>query len=275
MAGDAQDWDARQSGALMKIAVAQMACTLGNVPANVEAIRAFCRRASETGADLIVFPEMADTGYSMGVIRKHASRWSEGAVPELQRMARTFSLAIVCGVSEREDNCIYNSQIVVDAAANIAAKYRKTHLFAPIEEDKCFAAGDRLVSLDFADFRVGLSICYDLRFPEVYRQLAVKENANVFIISAAWPFPRVEHFRALAVARAIENQSYVIAANRVGTDNGVTFCGSSMIIDPAGNLLAAASRDREELIDAEISLPALETVRSQMRVFDHRRADLY
>ncbi len=98
---------------------------------------------------------------------------------------------------------------------------------------------------------------------------------NVFINSSAWPFPRVEHLRLLALARAIENQSYLILANRVGTDDGVTFCGSSVIIDPYGVVLAAASADREELIQAEISEKVIASVRDRMAVFDHRREDLY
>jgi omega-amidase len=125
------------------------------------------------------------------------------------------------------------------------------------------------------ELRLGLSICYDLRFPEVYRTLAVKDRVNVFIISSAWPFPRVEHFRVLALARAIENQTYVIAANRVGKDDGVSFCGTSVIIDPYGVTIAAASADREELLLAEISQEVIQSVRNRMTIFAHRRPDLY
>ncbi len=124
-------------------------------------------------------------------------------------------------------------------------------------------------------FRFGFSICYDLRFPEFYRKLATEDEANVFILSSAWPFPRVEHFRILATARAIENQSYVIASNRVGKDDGVPFCGSSAIIDPYGVVVASASADREELLVAEISLENLQSVRDRMPVFTDRRSDLY
>ena len=150
---------------------------------------------------------------------------------------------------------IYNSQVVIDSAGAIVAKYRKTHLFAPapIEEDKCCAPGHELVSVALGPFKVGLTICYDLRFPEIYRALAVDHGANVFIISSAWPFPRVEHLRVLATARAIENQSYVVLANRVGRDDGVPFCGSSAVIDPSGVVMAAASAgsrraDRRRLV---------------------------
>ncbi len=261
----------------MKIAAAQISCALGDVTANLEKIRAFSSRAREKGADLIVFPEMADTGYAMPNIREHASPWTRGAVPELQQLARNLSLAIICGLSERERDCIYNSQIVIDANGEIIGKYRKTHLFAPapIEEDKCFAAGDCMACLPLGGFRLGLSICYDLRFPEVYRTLAVAERANVFIVSSAWPFPRVEHLRILALARAIENQSYLVLANRVGTDDGLTFCGSSAIIDPSGAVLAGASADREELVLAEVSDDVIRSVGGGMAVFAHRRAELY
>jgi len=107
------------------------------------------------------------------------------------------------------------------------------------------------------------------------RALAVEHGANVFINSSAWPFPRLEHLRILALARAIENQCYLILANRVGTDDGVTFCGTSAIIDPYGVIVAAASADREELIQAEISEEVIKSVRSRMAVFNHRRQDLY
>jgi predicted amidohydrolase len=146
---------------------------------------------------------------------------------------------------------------------------------APLDERPVFAPGDKFVSCNFNNFHLGLTICYDLRFPEVCRALTLKHDANVFINSSAWPFPRLEHLRILALTRAIENQSYLIVANRVGTDDGVTFCGTSAIIDPYGVIVAAASADREELIQAEISKDVIDSVRKRMAIFDHRRTDLY
>ena len=261
----------------MKVAVAQISCSLGDSDANLLKVRDFCARAKETDADLIVFPEMIDTGYSMPAIQAHAASWSGGFVPGLQEIARQLSIAIVSGVSERDGASIYNSQVFLDRRGNIIAKYRKTHLFAvaPIEEHKCFSPGDTFTSFAFAGLRFGFSICYDLRFPEMYRQLVLEQNANALIVSSAWPFPRVEHFRTLVMARAIENQSYVVAANRVGTDDGVSFCGTSAVIDPGGVVIASASRDCEELIQAELSEELVSSTRSPMEVFAHRRQDLY
>jgi predicted amidohydrolase len=261
----------------MKIAAAQIVCTPGDLEANLRTISDFASRAKDCGADLIVFPEMIDTGYSMPVIQKHATSWNEGAVPRLQNMAKQLSLAIIAGVSDRDGPRIYNAQAFIDAGGNIRAKYRKTHLVtaAPLDERPVFTGGDAFVSCKLDKFDLGLTICYDLRFPEVCRALAVRYRANVFINSSAWPFPRLEHLRILALTRAIENQCYLILANRVGTDEGVTFCGTSAVIDPYGVIVAAASADREELIDAEVSEEVIKSVRSRMAVFDHRRQDLY
>ncbi|MDQ2919733.1 MAG: hypothetical protein M3R10_07650 [Verrucomicrobiota bacterium] len=261
----------------MKIAVAQISCVLADVPANLAKVREFAQRAKKSCAELILFPEMTDTGYAMSVIRERATTWEDGAVSEIQKIAAANSIVIVAGVSEREGAKIFNSQVVIDSTGKIIGKYRKTHLFtpAPIEEHTCFSAGTELRSFSFAGMQFGLSICYDLRFPEIYRTQAVDQAANVFLISSAWPFPRVEHLRTLALARAIENQTYVILSNRVGTDAGITFCGSSAIIDPYGATLAGASSDREEMLLAEISLDVLESTRKRAPYLEHRRPEVY
>jgi predicted amidohydrolase len=261
----------------MKIAAAQIACALGDVAANIAKMREFCARAKQEGAELIVFPEASDTGYSMPVISQSATPWTEGAVPALRKMAKELSLTIVAGVAERDGDRVYNTQAFIDPSGEIVASYRKTHLFvlAPNDESSCYIRGDKFVSVASSGFNFGLSICYDLRFPEVSRALALDHGANVLLVSSAWPLPRVEHLRALAVARAIENQSYLVLANRTGVDAGVTCCGMSAIIDPSGVTLASASGDHEELLIAEISIEVIAAVRDKIPVFANRRTDLY
>jgi len=261
----------------MKIAAAQMSCVLGDFNANLCKIRDFAALAKKSGAELIVFPEMVDTGYSMPVIQKHAKKWSDGAMPELQRIAKENSIAMVSGISDRDGASIFNAQVLVSAQGEILAKYRKTHLVTadPLDERVCLSPGSEFVSCKIDKFNVGLSICYDLRFPEMARTLVVDRGANVIVNSSAWPVVRAEHLRILALARAVENQSYLVIANRVGTDDGVTFCGSSVIVDPSGAILAAAPPDREELIRADISEQVIADVRNRVTVFTHRRAELY
>ena len=261
----------------MKIAAAQISCAPGDPDANVRKIREFSERAKNSGADLVVFPEMSDTGYSMPMIQKCAQPWAKGAVPQLQKIAKELSVAIVAGVSDRDGERIYNAQAFIDRDGSTIAKYRKTHLVtaAPLDERPVFTAGDEFVSCKIDNFTAGMAICYDLRFPEIWRKLAVEQNTNLFVISSAWPWVRIEHLRIFALSRAIENQCYLVVANRVGTDDGVTLCGSSVIVDPHGAILAGASVDREEIIFADISKQALDLTRERIRVFDHRRRDLY
>src|ERR1700692_3964057 len=142
-----------QNDTFMKVAVAQISCSLGDPDANLLKVRDFSRRARDVGADLIVFPEMTDTGYSMPVIREHASDWANGFVPGVQEIAKKISIAIVSGASERDGSSIYNSQVFVDSQGNIAAKYRKTHLYAvaPVEEQACFAPGNTFASFTLGD----------------------------------------------------------------------------------------------------------------------------
>ena len=261
----------------MKVATAQISCVLGDRTANLDKVRDFASRAKDSGTELIVFPEMIDTGYSMPAIKQYAAAWEEGAAAELQKIAKQLALGIVCGISDRDGEFIYNAQVFIDASGEIVAKYRKTHLVtaAPLDERSCFSPGNEFVSCKIDTFNVGLTICYDLRFPEMCRTLAVGHNVNLFVTSSAWPSIRMEHLQILMRARAIENQCYLILANRVGTDDGVTFCGSSAIIDPTGAIVAGASVDREELLQAEISNAVIDSVRTNMAVFAHRRPELY
>lgn len=260
----------------MKVAVAQMKCALGDAPANCRTLASLVERARGNGCDVIVFPEMADTGYEMSVIREHASPWPGLPFDTIQSAAAKHGVHVICGLSEREGQNIYNSAAVFNPKGELAAKYRKAHLFtpSPVNEDRCLTAGKSLEVVTIGDLKWGLMICYDLRFPELARALALK-GAEVLALCTAWPFPRVSHLQTLVQARAIENQVYVVSANRVGTDGPVTFCGSSCIVDPYGVTIASAAADREELVVGEINRETLAWVRSRMPVFQDRRTDLY
>jgi predicted amidohydrolase len=165
---------------------------------------------------------------------------------------------------------------VFNSRGELTGKYRKSHLYtcAPVHEERCFGAGNSLAVVEIGGFKCGLMICYDLRFPEMSRALALK-GAEVLLISSAWLTPRVAHWDMLLRARAIENQVYVAGCNRTGTDGGTGFCGSSAIVDPYGITVAAAATDREELLVGEITRETIQWVRGRMPVFNDRRADLY
>src|SRR5438874_7224282 len=112
----------------MKIAAAQISCMLGDFNANLRKVRDFAALAKKSGAELVVFPEMIDTGYSMATISRRAKKWSDGAVVQLQEIAKETSVAVIAGISDRDSNSIFNAQVIVNAKGQVLAKYRKTHL---------------------------------------------------------------------------------------------------------------------------------------------------
>jgi omega-amidase len=260
----------------MKLAVAQVTCVPADIEINCAKIALFSEKAKEAGCNAIVFPEMMDTGYELRAIRKSASTWNDVPYQTVIRAAKDNGLFVFCGLSEREESHIYNSLVVIGPDGEPAGKYRKTHLFMKddFHEDQVITPGSSAAIIKIRNMRIGLMICYDLRFPEFARTLALG-GADILIVANAWPRERITHFTALARTRAIENQCFVAAANRVGTDGGTTFGGTSSVFDPLGDVLASCDGTEEDLAVAEISLELLRTTRKSMPVFNGRKPELY
>ena len=258
----------------MRVALAQIVCDVGNVAANCNTLRRLARQASEEGCDAVVFPEMADTGYDMNTIVEKASTWDSGPLQLLQELASQLGIWIVCGLSEREQGDVYNAVAVVDRNGQLAARHRKAHLFTAIGEERFLKRGDSLTLATIEGMQWGVMVCYDLRFPEMARSLALK-GAEVIVVPSAFPFPRINHWCIMLASRAIENQLYVVGANRAGVDGDLWFCGSSRVVDPYGVLVASAPEVGEQLIFAEISKSRVSETRRSMAVFEDRRGDLY
>lgn len=212
----------------------------------------------------------------MSIIRERASSWDEAPFQSIQKIAAENGIHVIAGISEREGGSIFNSIAAFNPTGELLGKYRKAHLAAypPLDEDSCISPGNSMEIIEIGDMKWGLMICYDLRFPELSRSL-VLQGAEVLVLCSAWPFPRVTHWKMLTCVRAVENQAYFIASNRVGTDGTVTFCGSSCIVDPYGIIVASAAEDQEALIVGEINKDYLLSVRQRMPIFQHRRVDLY
>lgn len=260
----------------MKVGLAQLECSVGHVEENCCKIEGFCRRAADGECDVVIFPEMTDTGYVPEVITEKASSWDDLPFQTARRCASDLQLFVICGLSEREGDRLFNSQAIISPDGNLLGRYRKTHLFTPdpIQEERIFSPGTSLTLLTLQNLTWGFSICYDLRFPELYRLLALR-GAEVLVNSTAWPLTRERHWEVLTKARAIENQAYFVGVNRVGSDNDFRFCGRSRIIDPFGELVAEASADQEELLVGEIDAEKIHRFRTKIPVFSGRRADLY
>ena len=260
----------------MKIGLAQIDCEVGDVKANCQKISEYCKQAKSKGCDLVIFPEMVDTGYIMSVIQEVASEWPDLPFNTLKKCAEDNSMHVLCGISEREEENIYNSQALFSPTGELLAKYRKTHLFSakPVCEELTISPGDTFCVVDICGIKCGLSICYDLRFPELYRQLAL-DGAEVLINSTAWPHSRPHHWDHLTRTRAIENQCYFVGVDRVGLDGDLKMNGCSRIVEPMGDILIEASSDKEELIVGDLDLNKVSAFRNKIPVFKSRRADIY
>jgi omega-amidase len=258
----------------MRAGVAQIVCEVGNVAANCSTLQRVAKQASGEGCDAVVFPEMADTGYDMKTIVEKASTWESGPLQLLRELASQFGIWIVCGLSEREQDDVYNSVAVVDPNGQLAARYRKAHLFTAVGEERFLKRGESLTLATIEDMQWGVMICYDLRFPEMARTLALK-GAEVIVVPSAFPLPRINHWCTLLASRAIENQLYVVGANRAGADGDLRFGGSSRVVDPYGVLVTSAPEVGEQLIFADIRKSRVTEVRGSMAVFEDRRGELY
>jgi predicted amidohydrolase len=260
----------------MRIALAQISCRPGDVAFNVRTIVAKVRAAADRGGDVVVLPEMSDTGYHMPTIVRTASSWDQGAYLDVAAVAAEVRVTVVVGLSERVGGDIYNTVAVIGPAGELVAKYRKTHLITaePVCEQNYIRPGDSITLCDIAGFRAGLMTCYDVRFPELARKLALA-GAEILIVPAAFPRVRIKHWETILACRAIENQVYVASVNRVGVDEGLEFGGMSRLFDPYGTLLASGSETDETLLVGEVSRARLAEVRDQMKVFADRRPELY
>jgi omega-amidase len=258
----------------LRVALGQMDLAWGNPPENLKKVEEWTAIAAQRGADVIVFPELWSTGYDLAHAAEYASPLDEGIFAATANLARHYGIAIVGScLAQSGAGQVGNTAVYTDASGLIRGAYSKAHLFRLMHEEQYLTAGDRLTLVDAGWGLAGLGICYDLRFPEFLRAYALAGATAVFL-PAEWPHPRCEHWRTLLRARAIENQMFVIACNRVGRDPNNLFCGHSCIIDPAGVTLVEG-HEEPALLFADLDLSQVAQTRARIPVFDDRRPDLY
>ncbi len=255
------------------LSLAQTPIALGDPAANFERVQAWTVEAARRGSGLVVFPELWSTGYDLENWQRHASPPGEGMFAKLAALARENKIAIGGSVLEARDGRAYNAFALYDASGALLATYRKVHLFRLMDEDQWLAPGDRLELVEAVWGLTGLGICYDLRFPELFRSYALR-GARLMLLPAEWPSRRAAHWHTLLRARAIENQMFVAGCNCVGESKGEHFGGGSAVIDPWGEAVIEGGSS-EALLTAEIDLALVDTVRQRIPVFEDRRPDIY
>jgi predicted amidohydrolase len=252
-------------------AAVQFNIALGDVDANLHAALAGIRRARENDARLAVLPEMWSTGYDYKRLAALAAE-TPRVIEALKGITAELGMVTVGSLAEKDGGTIYNTAYVIDHG-EVVGTYRKLHLFSTMGEDRFLGAGDRTLTVPTSVGRLGVAICYDLRFPELFRKLAL-EGAEILCIPAEWPKPRQEHWRTLLRARAIENQLFVAAANCCGIQGKLDFFGMSLLISPRGEILAEGGETDTEL-HALFDFEEMATYRFQIPCFKDRRPAVY
>lgn len=258
----------------MKIACVQMNIAFAEPEKNFTAVEHYIQKAAQAGADVIVFPEMWNTGYALDQLDRLADIDGQRTKQLLVNLTEIYKINIVGGsVATKKGEGFCNTMYVVDRTGAIVAEYDKAHLFKLMDEHLFMSAGQSTNVFELDGITCGGVICYDLRFPEWIR-CHVLEGAKVMFIPAEWPTMRIDHWRLLLQARAIENQCYIVAVNRVGNDPNNEFNGYSMVIAPWGELLLSEETG-EGIFYAELDLTEVDRVRKTIPIFQDRRTDLY
>jgi predicted amidohydrolase len=257
----------------LRIAVAQTSPGVAEVDRNLADVARIVDGVAGA-ADVVVFPELFTTGYRREGMDHAALAEPLNGGPtmiRLRKMASGAGVAIVGTILEADNGQVYDTAVVIDRDGVLAGSYRKSHLYPA--ERRHFAAGDRLEVVDLGNTRIGLAICFEHAFPEIFAELALR-GAEVIAIPSAVPVGYEYLLELRSRARAQDNQVFVAAANLVGFDGVTGWCGTSMIVGPRGDILASAGSSAS-VIQAELDASQVEAERRQEPVLVNRRPDLY
>ncbi|MGM9928472.1 MAG: carbon-nitrogen hydrolase family protein [Bacillus sp. (in: firmicutes)] len=263
----------------MKVSIAQVSSGIDKTE-NVQKAIKYIADAKMKGADIVVFPEMYISAIkpSAGIFPATVAEAIDGPfVAALATAAANHAIYVVCGIyekSEEDTQRAYNTTVFINRNGEIIHTYRKTHLYDAFtyKESDTIIPGEnkyRIVETEFG--KIGIMVCYELRFPEIARQLAL-QGADYIIVPAGWftGVVKEEHWEILIRARAIENTVFIMAANQVGH----VYSGKSMIVDPMGVMMASAGEE-ETLLYTELDHSRIQRVRDKLPSVSHRREELY
>lgn len=263
------------NGRRPRVAVAQTAPRLGDIEANLAEAESWILGLAGH-ADLVVFPELFTTGYNREMLDHgaFAERLPDGpSVRRLGAAAKTAGVSVVGTILERDGSTVFDTAVVFDTDGVLAASYRKSHLHPG--ESAIFGQGNELVVVPLGGgIKLGLAICFEHAFPEIFGELALA-GANLVAIPSAVPEGYSYLLELRTRARAQDNQVFVAASNLAGDDGRTRWCGRSVIVDPRGEVVAAAGAGGAAQIVAELDLDLIEREREQEPLFGHRRPELY
>lgn len=255
------------------VSLAQMHIKVGQVDQNMARASDFISQASGLASSLVLLPELWSSGYDLANAHRYAQAAPE-IVNELTRLAKQYQICLGGSILIAFKEGIFNTFTWIDPDFENPIFYQKLHLFRLMQEEQWLKPGDSLQTVQTPLGPAGLAVCYDLRFPELFRRYAV-DGAVGFLLSAEWPIRRINHWKVLLQARAIENQSFMLAVNCVGQSGKDQFGGSSAVISPWGEVLIEGDQANEALLTTRIDSDQIEQARQFMPVFQDRRPERY
>lgn len=259
----------------MRITMLQIDIQFGQPQANMFHVEQLCETVELVPQSVVVLPEMWNTGYDLTRLSAIADIEGQQTQALLSRLAKKHQIYLVGGsVATKRGNEYYNTTFVYGPSGERLGSYDKVHLFRLMQEEKFFTAGKRGLSVKIGETVLSSMICYDLRFPEWSRKQASETGTQLFVIPAQWPRVRIDAWRKLLQARAIENQAFVVGVNRVGSDPDNQFGGHSMVVSPLGEIVLELE-EQETAGTTTIDLSQIKEVQKGIPVFRDRRPDLY
>jgi predicted amidohydrolase len=248
-----------RKGIMLTFALVQFAPVFENKKSSSDEIIKLLHK-TDPSVDMIIFPELTLTGFTMRS-QKFAEDMEGESVEFFQGIGRQYKAHIFAGMIEKENSDYFNTMLHLDPTGQIVSRYRKIHPFSYSGENRFYRAGTHTVITRVGSCRIGMAICYDLRFPELFR-LYAKERVHLIIDIANWPQVRIDHWRSLLKARSIEDQCYVIGVNRVGKDKKNEYCGHSCVFAPFGEEICHGT-EKEEVITGSLSLERVHQVQGE------------
>lgn len=261
----------------MKFSVYQMHVIPSDPEANRKQVKDWVEKVvKDENPDTVVLPELWTTSFKLKELDTHADKAGEPTKSFLSELAQKHKVNIIGGsIANKIDGKIYNTSYVYNSKGELVHEYSKIHLVPMLDEHLYLTGGEKKGQVFELDgVKMGVIICYDLRFPELARSLAL-QGAQVLFVVAHWPKPRINHWRHIQVARAIENQMFVVSSNTVGKLGDVEYGGTSLITDPWGENLAEGSNSKIETLTASLDVERVLEVRKEVPIFETRVPHLY
>lgn len=256
----------------MKIALVSLDQIWEDKAANFTAVCDYAQRAKDGGADLLIFPEMTLTGYTMNT--DLCEEFDDSDTLRLfSALALRLGISIIFGLAIKQKGSVFNMAIAVDGEGVVAARYAKIHPFSFAGEDRVYSAGEQPAYFDVKGVRFALAICYDLRFAQLFG--CMTDHCDGFVVIANWPSSRVRHWNALLGARAIENQRFCIGVNRTGSDANLHIYEKGSVIVGADGSVFEALESFGEMSIYEFKLSLQKEYCAKFPTLQDRRPDLY